>query len=404
MRVLIVSDYGSPTGGAEILLLALRAGLMRRGHEALLLASSACPAGVARLADATCAGALSRRRALLQVANPSAVAALRRTLRTFRPDVVHIGLYLTQLSPWILATLGEVPALYHAHWYRAVCPTGTKWLPGGTECKVRAGTACLREGCVNVLDWPLRMLQARVNRRLMGRVSAVVATSGAVARHLRREGLEPVEVVRPGVPRVLSRVELAPHPTVAFAGRLEREKGALVLLEAFARACRVLPTARLLLAGTGSQDASLDRSLRTLGIEEQVVRLGFVPHEKLGERLSGAWVHVVPSLFPEPFGLAAAEAMMRGVAVIASATGGLPEIVAHEQSGLLLPPGDVGALSDALVRLLGDRQLAARMGARGRAYAEATLDEDGFVEAFLGIYRRLLAERRRVSVSWSRPA
>jgi glycosyltransferase involved in cell wall biosynthesis len=393
MRVLIVSDYGTRTGGAEVLLLALRDGLRRRGHEVRLLASAARPAGMASLADASCLGTLSRARTLLQTANPWAVAALRRTLAQFRPDVVHVGVYLTQLSPLILSVLGEVPSLYHAHWYRAVCPTGFKWLPQGRECRVPAGAACLRHGCVNTFDWPLRMLQLRMNRSLARRFSAIVATSEAVAAALRDEGLGPIQVLRPGVPRVSGSTELATRPTVVFAGRLERGKGAAVLLEAFVRVVRERPEARLVIAGDGSEATGLDRSIRALGLEARVARLGFVPHEQLTGRLAGAWVQAVPSLCPEPFGLVAAEAMMRGTAVIASDTGGLREVVKHGETGLLVAPGDVGALADALARLLGDAALAERLGTRGRALAEASFAEDAFVEAFLLVYRRL-SDRR----------
>src|SRR6185503_12644278 len=102
MRILLASDYATPTGGAELMILALRDALRRRGHDARLFASSARPLGMSSEADYECFGISSRLRGLSQVANPSAFLSLNRVLRDFRPDVVHVRLFLSQLSPLIL--------------------------------------------------------------------------------------------------------------------------------------------------------------------------------------------------------------------------------------------------------------------------------------------------------------
>ena len=107
------------------------------------------------------------------------------------------------------------------------------------------------------------------------------------------------------------------------------------------------------------------------------------------------WVHVVPSLCAETFGLTAAEAMMRGTAVVGSRAGGLAEIIAPDETGLLVPPGDVEALRDALVRVLCDRELAERMGRRGLARARDAMSEAGWVDRFVGFYRQLVRDRGR---------
>lgn len=82
-----------------------------------------------------------------------------------------------------------------------------------------------------------------------------------------------------------------------------------------------------------------------------------------------AWIQVVPSRWAEPFGLVAVEAMMRGTAVVASAMGGLAEIVEHEQTGLLVPVGNVSALADAIQRATRDRELVERWGRAARERA-----------------------------------
>ena len=88
----------------------------------------------------------------------------------------------------------------------------------------------------------------------------------------------------------------------------------------------------------------------------------------------GADIAVVPSLWREPFGLVAVEAMAAGLPVVASDTGGLSDIVRPGQTGLLVPPGDAAALAAALETLLDDAALRARMGAAGRIQAETGHD------------------------------
>src|ERR1700679_3026124 len=112
MRILLVSDYATPTGGAELMVLMLRDALRLRGHDARLLASSARPLGIPSQADYECFGMTSRLRGLTQVANPSAYLSLHRILQNFKPDIVHVRLFLSQLSPLILPLLENVPAIF----------------------------------------------------------------------------------------------------------------------------------------------------------------------------------------------------------------------------------------------------------------------------------------------------
>jgi glycosyltransferase involved in cell wall biosynthesis len=397
VKILVVNDYATPSGGAEFLTFALRDGLRRRGHDARLLASSAgrTDAGSPEQSppDYETFGTVSRFRTLLQTANPWAAARLRQVLSEFRPDVVHVRMFLTQLSPLILPLLKEVPSLYHVVWYRPICPIGTKMLPDGSICRVPAGLVCYREGCVPLRDWGPLMAQLRLWRRWREAFDMVVANSEAVRRRLLAEGIDPVEVVWNGVPVRPPRTSLSPTPTVLFAGRLVPEKGPDVAVQAFAQVARELPEALLVLAGDGPAAPGLRALIAELGLEDRVLMPGWLPHAELERRFGDAWVQAVPSRWQEPFGAVAAEAMMRGTAVVASASGGLPEIVQHEQSGLLVPTGDVAALAAALTRLLRDRELASGFGMAGRDIALARFSEDAYVDGHLRLYERLRSAR-----------
>ncbi len=398
MKVLLVNDHAAPVGGAEIMTLMLRDGLRERGHDARLFASSARPGGILGSADYECFGTTSRFRALLQTANPWAYWRLRRVLEAFEPDVVHVKLFLTQLSPLILPLLRDVPSLYHVVWYRPICPLGTKMLPDGTACRVRAGPACYRNHCLPLHDWAPLMLQMRLWRRWRSAFDLIVANSDAIRLRLQADGIDAHAVVWGGSPSRSPRGPLVGPPTVAFAGRLVREKGVDVLLRAFAAVAAALPEARLLLAGDGPERERLRALIADLGLSSRVSMLGYLPRAELERQFDAAWVQVVPSRWAEPFGIVATDAMMRGTAVVASRSGGLAESVRDGETGLLVPPDDVDALAAALLRPLRDRALAERMGSAGREVALAGFGEGTFVENFLRLYRTLVSKERAVDI------
>jgi glycosyltransferase involved in cell wall biosynthesis len=388
LKILLVNDYGTPSGGAEILTLTLRDALRRRGHDVRLLTSRAQPLPLPVEGDYLCFGTTSRMRGALQTLNPFAARALRRALAGFDPDVVHVRMFLTQLSPLVLPELRGRPSLLHVETVRPICPSGSKLLPSGATCSARCGWVC--RGCLPAQDWPLLMLQMALWRRWRTAFDRVVANSRWTARRLEADGLPVDEVVWNGVPVVPPREALAPVPTLAFAGRLAPEKGLDVLLQAFRRVRERLPEARLVIAGDGPEREALAERVAALGQGGHVECLGHRPRAELDARLGSAWVQAVPSIWEEPFGLVAPEAMMRGVAVVASDAGGLAEIVEDGRTGRLVRRGDADALAEALLGILSDRELAARMGRAGRERALAHFGESRYVDRFVEIYEELL--------------
>jgi glycosyltransferase involved in cell wall biosynthesis len=389
VRILLLNDVAVPVGGAELHTLLLRDGLRARGHEVRLFASSAFANGAVE-ADYLCFGTTSGARTAVRTVNPSAYARLRGAIREFDPDVVHVRMFLTQLSPLILPALARRASVYHATWYEAICPTGHKLLPDGTVCTEPAGRACRRNGCLSRRAWTALMLQRAAVRRWLGVFDAVVANSATVARALETDGIRPVEVVHNGVPAAAARDPLADPPLVLFAGRLEREKGVDVLVRAFARALADVPTARLLIAGDGRERPALEGLVAELGVGHAVELAGHLARAELERRAATAWVQAVPSIWNEPFGNVVTEAMARGTAVIASDAGGPAEIVRDGETGALVPPGDVEGLAAAIVRVAGDRELADRLGAEGRRVARREFGVDAWAGRFESIYSRVL--------------
>ncbi|MBC7788604.1 MAG: glycosyltransferase family 4 protein [Anaerolineae bacterium] len=398
MKVLVVTDYGTPTGGAEIQSLRIRDLLRERGHEALMFSSNARPVDVEIASDVTCLGTQGPARRFLQAANPWAAAGLRRVIRTFRPDVVHLRMFLTQLSPLILRELADTPTLLHVVNYQLICPLNTKLLPDGTPCRYLAGAVCQTTGCVSLAGRARFALQRRMWVAWADSVDMIVANSGWTAARLTADGVRVESSVIYGIPSLGPRPPLAAIPTVAFVGRLFRKKGVHLLLRAIPIVRTVVPELRVRIVGAGPERDALQQLVRELKLEDVVTMHGFVKRDEIPTVLGDAWLQVVPSVYEEPFGVVTIEAMMRGTALIATNSGGPSEVVREGETGFLVPSGDVSALAAAIIRVLSDRGLAERLGANAYAIARQEYTEPLSIERMLALYETTIErfDRNRI--------
>ncbi|HEX8205714.1 MAG TPA: glycosyltransferase family 4 protein [Solirubrobacteraceae bacterium] len=344
MRILLVNDWVAGEGGVERWLLDARGLLEEAGHDVRLLVSSA---GTAADGDAEYVARAARSPVAqlpLQVANPAAIVTARRAVRSFRPDVALVAMFEMHLSPAAVLALGDVPVAGVVMYYKPVCPNGRKLWPDGTLCSVRAGAVCVRTGCVPAWLAPREAARYALIARALRRMTAVATCSRWMAAKLAANGVDATPLhlaVAPPAPG--HRREAAPEPTFVYAGRLAPEKGLDDLLDAFASVRHSHPKATLRIVGGGPEGARL-RARATEG----VTFTGRVEREAVATQWRDAWAAVVPSRWAEPYGMVAAEAIAHGVPVIASATGGLAEIVEDGRTGALFPNGDAVALRDRM--------------------------------------------------------
>jgi glycosyltransferase involved in cell wall biosynthesis len=171
-------------------------------------------------------------------------------------------------------------------------------------------------------------------------------------------------------------------------------KGIRFLIEAAAALKPRFPDLKLVLAGDGFERPALARLAEGLGIARDVTFLGWVANSELPPYYRSAAVSVIPSL-EEGFGIPAAEAMGCETPVVASDAGGLPEVVEHGVTGLIVPRGDSTALAEAIGSLLADPARRERMGRAGRERALRLFDWDRSAEQFEQIYASIGAGARR---------
>jgi glycosyltransferase involved in cell wall biosynthesis len=236
-------------------------------------------------------------------------------------------------------------------------------------------------------------------RRLLATADMLPCVSGAAAAQFGPVGRAHVEVVHDGLAVDVARAERGTARAalgvdgdafaVAVLGRLSSWKGQEVVVDAVAR----LPGSVALVAGEAWRgDPRPRRELaaraQRLGVADRVRLLGF--REDVDVVLGAADVVAVPSTAPDPLPNSALEAAAAGCCVVASAHGGLPEIVRDGETGVLVAPGDAGALAEALAELRDDPARRERLGAAARADVRARFAPERLLERVQALYDRLL--------------
>ncbi len=264
-----------------------------------------------------------------------------------------LGLFVPALLVSFVRAARRLDAdLVHAH-----------WLP--------AGWVAARSGKPYVVQvWGTDIEVARrapaLARGVLQGARLVIAASNELADSARALGAQEVRVIPSGVDLPAQVGEEAYPLEVLYAGRLSPEKGVLELVEA-------ADGLNLVVAGDGPLRG------RVPGAQ------GFVPHDELQQLYARAAVVVCPSR-REGFGVACLEAMAHGRPVVATAVGGLRDLVVDGETGVVVPPRDPGALRSALERLLADPELRRRLGAAGRQRARERFSWASVTDATLAAY------------------
>jgi glycosyltransferase involved in cell wall biosynthesis len=199
-----------------------------------------------------------------------------------------------------------------------------------------------------------------------------------------------------GEPMSRSALGIADEDCVAVSvGSLVENKGPRVLIDALRILVPLHPRLKLLIAGDGPLRTELEEYVRRSQLSAHIRFMGIVKDIRCVLRLAD--IFILPSRYREGLGLAVLEAMQHGLPVIASRVGGVPEAVEHNRSGLLVPPGDAGALGDAIARLSADTKLRCTMGAEGRKRYEERFRAEQMVSQIESLYRRMTTGDERIA-------
>jgi glycosyltransferase involved in cell wall biosynthesis len=262
--------------------------------------------------------------------------------------------------------------------------------------KLHSSDFTWKEFCGEKIDLVDRLLRY-FEKRGMENAAAVTSPSRFLASHVQTECRLRREILLqpyPVDPQCFACQNRADKETfnVFYAGRLEERKGVDVLIEAAIKVIAVCPQASFYLFGMESKKmtrGSMLEYLKRHGIEGQVHLSDHIPRERLIEEMSRADVCVVPSRWDNSPNTVY-EAMGCGKAVVATRVGGIPELIDHGTHGLLVSPGDVEGLAQAILRLLGDKNQREMMGSRGREKAQKNYFLSSIVDKQIVFYESLL--------------
>jgi glycosyltransferase involved in cell wall biosynthesis len=390
MRIAIVTREASLNGGVGSYVTRLVAALSRAGHQvgvvhadrAAALDGVACRSWFVEGYDEyTDSG-------LMHVGAADVLARLAE----FAPDVVHVqGCNNFVLEEQIRRRYAAIKTL-HVYDF---CPSGTKYHHlWRRPCTHRTGLLCVPRMIYKRCElsrrpaviWRNYRRASEANRNNAAYARLIVASGYvkrcAVATGYAEEHIAVVPYFAPLPPTVLAPP--AGRREVLFVGRVVRVKGLLLLLRALAR---IGEPWHLTVAGDGMDLPRARRLAERLGVAGRTTFLGWVTGERLARAYEQAWVVVMPSLWPEPFGMVGLEAMSYGRPVVAFAVGGIPEWLQDGATGWLVPPGDGAALAAKILWLLDRPGVAREMGMAGRFAVETRFDEATHVARLEALYR-----------------
>lgn len=378
IRVLEVIE--SVTAGVARHVLTLAAGLDRRQFAATV----ACPSvrrdarRDTRFVDELAARGVPRldvpmRRELDPRSDSRAIGRLRRAIRRGRYDLVHAHSSKAGILARLAALGTPARTLYTPHAFAFAGARGVKRL----------------------VYWAPEVLLARGT-------DVLICVSESERREVRRAGLRArrgTVVIPNGIEsaayadrsaRVFARAALGLEPEtvlIGSVGRLMPQKGYGDLLEAAPRVLARWPTARFALVGEGDLEEALRAQAHRLGVERQVLFLGH--RADVPTLLASFDLFVLPSLY-EGLPYTLLEALATGLPSVATAVTGNVDIIRHEATGLLVPPADPDRLAGALLRLMADRALAARLGQAGQWDVARRFDLAATIAQTAALYRALV--------------
>jgi glycosyltransferase involved in cell wall biosynthesis len=323
---------------------------------------------------------------------------LRARLRATRPDVVHIHNTFPLLSPSVLRACRDesVPVVITVHNYRLMCAGGSFFRDGAIcrDCVTGPALQAVRHGCYKdsrMATAPVALSNTVHRQAWRALVSGYIFISAA-----QRDLLDGLELPSE---RIFVRHNLIPwrplpettrEHTVLYAGRLDEAKGIRVLMAAWDQYLRGAgdTSLGLVIAGTGVMQPEVTA---WAAAHPSVHLAGHVSDDQAADLMARSRAVLLPSIWAEPFGLVAVEAMANGTPCIAAAHAALPELITDGIDGTLVSPGDPGALAAAIADVQANPGTYETYGKAARGTYQKQFDPEQNLDQLVEIYRYAIA-------------
>ncbi len=391
MKILRIVSSGYEEGGVENGIVLLRPVLQHLGHTDRVLSSDMRPdlPHFNEYEYRAPRGVLSK---LYHTFNPHAYFTLKRILKEFQPDVVHLHT-IGYASPSIFFALRSTPTVAMIHGPEGYTKSLLLWcLPksdfkrGIHDIKALTFTGRLRYVYYRYINYPLYRIGLR-------NVDVFVTLSRYMQSLMAAEGIRSEYIPNAAMIFDYRPLDPANAHTLLYVGRLEPYKGVDYLIRSLADVRKHVPDVRLLIAGEGSERGSLEMLAKDLGLRDHVSFLGHVARPQMQSLYEHAALVVMPSTWPEAFGKVGIEAMSVGRPVVATDVGGVADWLMDGANGILVRPKDADALSSAIKRIFADEKLFERMSECARTTA-AGFSVHAHAMQMEKLYEGLMKERR----------
>jgi glycosyltransferase involved in cell wall biosynthesis len=404
MRVLLCHNNYIIQGGAEIFVHEVARVLEEHGHEVAYLAVAEAESDstwrdyfpeAVDYRQSKSSAILKFPRLIYSIASKRSA---QRLVEDFRPDVVHCFAIYTKLTPSILDVFREcgIPIVCSFNDYKHICPNYKLYHHGHICEDCRHGTFlhAIRNRCSHgsLMYSTANAMEAYVHKWLdiyRRNVDLFLFASEFMARKTEefwgKQSFE-WDLLRNPFDATSFVAPADPGDYVLYFGRLIDEKGVDVLLEA----ARVIESVPVVIVGDGPDREKLEQRAADLDIRN-VSFLGAKWGNELDEILSSCRVVVVPSLWHENFPYVILQSFAMGKPVVGTDRGGIPELVAHEERGLIYPARCSDSLASALQGLWDDDSRVRRMGLAAKAFADDEFNDKRFYGRLVEIYTRVMA-------------
>jgi len=381
MKILQISTEFSLTrmGGAERMVKYLASHLSKSGHEVAILTCEASPEfdnvkiiTIPKPMDLSSVYGQSTR-SILSLFKITWISQLKDIFRHY--DIIHlhnIHSHTLLFYSIIAAKKLKKKIVWTPHDYWFICPKQSLLLDDGSICD---GRTCKPECAGETGSKRILTMRRRITKKLLS-VDMVLPPSKYVADRVRDFGMAPekIKVVYNGVEIKHFDATRSLGSNILFVGYMDKRKGTHTLLQAARYVKEKIPDVNFVFVGDGPEKENLAGLAKEWGIESNVSIKGHISESEFEKEYSSTKIAIVPSLWPEPFGLVAAEAMTRGIPVIASNAGALPEIVLNGRTGLLFESGNARELAEKIVALYANEKHLREFGALGNQVASENFD------------------------------
>ncbi len=398
MKIVLVHNSYQQPGGEDLVYQQERDLLKRAGHQVLEYHRSNHEVSQNSFVDQL---ALAKR----TIWASDTRREFRELLLREKPHVVHVHNTFVMISPSVYWAChdAQTPVVQTLHNYRLLCPAGN-FLRNGEVCEECVQHSLLRGvryGCYRgsqraTASVALMLMVHRWRKTWTRMVDCYITLSESARKKFREAGLPAAKLtVKPNFVSPDPGMRMGPGDYAVFVGRLSREKGLSILLAAWER---IKPPLPLLIVGDGNLRAQLNEETAKRGLST-VAFCGQMPHRDTLAILRGARFLVYPSECYEQCPLTILEAYACGVPVIASALGGMQELVDHGRTGILFRPGDPEDLAEKVQWAWSHVRETLSMGKECRAEYEARYSAQKNYQTLINVYRRTITVRARTAGS-----